>query len=504
MTPLVLLLAALASPSVERPATPAPNPPNILVLVLDDLGCEKLRPYSMGAPYAHTPVLQMLSARGVTFTNHYANPLCGPTRALLQTGRYAFRTGFGPNIFPDYQFGLNPLETCVSEMLRDGFAPATSPYARGAFGKWHMSTYPDLTHPLQCGFEQFKGCVSNVTDASAIYNTLYHHYYWRKNEDGVETVIGSPTGPFDEVHWSASVTARDAGDWMMAQARPFFAMVNLNVPHAPYQVPPWSLVSSAGRGMIEQLGVAQIGQPYREGDFAWPSDLTHPTHPLTLEQLAEKKRVFYDVMIESMDTCIGQILARIAPKMGDTIVFVVGDNGTEASVVDDTRYDPNRTKRTCYQLGVRAPLIVAGAYVASPGRTCTQPVGSVDMWRTIRDLAGAREVPGMIPHDIVIDSVSFLPYLLDPNAPRTRPYAFSEVFNPIGNPAHMSFGARQRMITDGNWKLIRTGLDEIEELYHIAVDPLELQNLLPYTSMEQKDRYDELKLELDQLIYSDG
>ena len=495
---------ARSAPAQHPTTTAAPTRPNILVVVLDDIGCERLGAYAMGAPYVRTPALDSLAARGVTFTSFYSNPLCGPTRALLQTGRYAFRTGFGPNIFPNYQFGLNPNEVCLPELLRDGFAPNPSPYTSGMFGKWHISMYVDTTHPNDCGFSHYSGCIANVADQGELFGTFYHHYYWRKVEDGVESIVGTPDGPYSERQWSGSVEARDAAEWMLAQTQPFFAQVAFNPPHAPYQVPPFSLLSAASRTAIEALGVAQIGQPYREGDYAWITDLTHPTHPLTEAQLAQKKRVFYDAMIEATDANLGYLLDRIAPKVSDTMIFVFGDNGPEASVVDPTRFDPNRAKRTCYQFGVHEPLIVAGPLVQAGGRLCDHPVGAVDFWRTIRDVAGAREVPGMIASDIVIDSVSFLPYLVDPNAPRGREYAFSEVFNPIGNPANLGIGARQRMLTDGRWKLIRTGLDDVEEFYDLQSDPLELQNLLPSSNPSVKAERDRLALELDTLIFSDG
>ncbi|MBK7876992.1 MAG: sulfatase-like hydrolase/transferase [Planctomycetes bacterium] len=495
----------LALPSAaELPATPTRATPNVLVILLDDVGCERLRPFGQGAPYARTPVLQSLAARGVTFTNCYSNPLCGPTRALLQTGRYAFRTGFGPNIFPNYQFGLNHLETCLPELLRDGFAPGPSPYVSGAFGKWHISMYVDTTHPNDCGFGHFAGCMTNVSDQSELFGTFYHNYHWRKVVDGVESIVGTPDGPYSERQWAGSVQARDAAEWMLAQTQPFFAQLAFNPPHAPYQVPPFSLISPASRNAIEALGVEQIGVPYGEGDFAWITDLTHPTRPITEEQLRRKKLLFYDAMLEATDLNIGDVLARIEPKLADTMIFLLSDNGPESSVVDPARYDPNRAKRTCYQLGVHVPLIVVGPMVSTPGRRVDHPVGVVDLWRTIRDVTGAREVPGMIPSDVVIDSRSFLPYLADPNAPLGRRYAFSEVFNPIGNPANMSLGARQRMITDGRWKLVRTGLDDIEELYDLATDPREIQNLLPSSNTTIKAHRDELALELDSLIYSDG
>src|SRR5262249_26946058 len=153
-------------------------------------------------------------------------PLCAPTRALLQTGRYAFRTGFGPNILPGYQFDLNQAEVCIPELLRDGFGPGNRPYVSALFGKWHLAQYANTTHPNQSGYDLFQGLIGNVVDEGPTYNTTYDHYHWRHVDNGVTTVLGSTTGPYDETNWTGSVTAREAATWMRAQVQPFFAVVS--------------------------------------------------------------------------------------------------------------------------------------------------------------------------------------------------------------------------------------------------------------------------------------
>jgi len=507
LTLLLTTLTALAETPAQTPlpggSGAPPAHPNILVILLDDVGCEALSVYGMGGVQPSTPTIDALAQRGVTFTNHYANPLCAPSRALLQTGRYAFRTGFGPNIFPGYQFDLNQVETCIPELLRDGFAPDPSPYARGVFGKWHLSRYDNKTHPLQSGFEEFRGLIANLVDEGPAYGTNYDHYHWRHVHNGLETVVGTSQGPYTEDTWSGSVTAREAGDWIASRTTPFFAQVDFIPPHLPYQVPPLQLLSVETRQRLVELGMQQIGRPYVAGDKAWEPDLVHPLHPLTVRKLNLKKRVFYRAMIEALDANIGQLLARLGPKDANTMVFVLGDNGTEAGVVDPQRYDPRRAKRTCYQLGVRTPLIVAGPLVANPRRICEAPVGMVDLWRTLRDVAGAREVPGLIPGDIVIDSVSYLPLLQNPHAVPQRRYAFAEVFTPIGNPAVQPMGSLQRMITDGTWKLLRIGACT-DRLFRIDQDPLEAVDLLPNATTEELEQYRRLLRELQALINSPG
>lgn len=511
---LALLATLLGASAPGTPAAVLPGSaqedhavlphPNVVVVVLDDIGCETLEAYGMGAPYAHTPNLTSFAARGVTFTNFYSNPLCAPTRALLQTGRYAFRTGFGPNILPGYQFDLNQAETCIPEMLRDGFGAGQRPYATALFGKWHLSTFANTTHPNQSGFDHFEGLIGNILDEGPTYATSYHHYHWRHVVDGVTTVLGAPAGPFDESTWSGSVTAREAAAWMNAQTKPFFGVVSFIPPHLPYQVPPDTLLTPATRAAIAALGQEQVSRDYVAGDISSANDLVDPLQPITPRQLGRKNRLFYQAMVEAADANFGQFLAALGPKLANTLVIVIGDNGTEASAVDISRYDQRRAKRTCYQLGVRTPCLVAGPLVDAPGRVCAEPVGAVDIWRTVRDVTGASELPGMIPQGLVIDSVSFLPLLRDAQAAGARKYAFSEIFTPIGNPAWCPMGTLQRMVTDGKWKLIRTGNPGVEELYRIDQDPMEQTNLLPPPSIQVLRRYQELRAELDRLILSPG
>lgn len=499
----MIALAALFAVAGLAPAQ-APARPNILVIVLDDLGTERLRMYGQGTPFASTPALNQLAQNGIVFTNAYVNPLCGPSRAAMQCGRYGFRTGFGPNIFPDFQFDLASNEVYIPEMLRDGFAPAVSPYARAAFGKWHISLYANLTHPNDNGYQHFSGCISNVGDPVDVNGqNIYHHYFWRKLVDGSDFDIGSANGPFTEATWSGSVCRVDASRWINAQTQPFFAWVAFNPPHGPHQVPPFTLLSPGTRTQIEQLGLLQTGTPYGPGDIAGIGDLTDPVHPLSSSQLAAKRMLFYAAMIEATDRDIGKLLTSIPTKIDDTMVIVIGDNGSEPSVIDPARFNPLHGKRSTYQLGTRVPMIVSGPLVASPGRTCSGLVGAVDLWRTVREISGAREPH--LPAGTTIDSVSFLPLITDPSAHSARRYAMCETFNPNGpqhDPNTQPNNSRTRAINDGRWKYMRKTVSDIEELYDLQADPNETHNLLPPTTDEEWRHYGELKGQLDALLHS--
>ncbi|HTE05817.1 MAG TPA: sulfatase-like hydrolase/transferase, partial [Planctomycetota bacterium] len=117
---------------------------NVLLLVADDLGVDRVGAYAAVPDPGHTPRIDALAAQGVLFRNAYANPVCSPTRITLLTGKYGFRTGMG--LAMNYAldtFEVSPSEVCLPEAL----APS---YRSFVFGKWHMSTkkVSGLLHPL--------------------------------------------------------------------------------------------------------------------------------------------------------------------------------------------------------------------------------------------------------------------------------------------------------------------------------------------------------------------
>jgi arylsulfatase A-like enzyme len=104
--------------------SPRRIPKNVLVIVLDDIGTDKLSlfdPNQSAPPYARTPRLQELAESGIRFTSVYANPYCSPTRASIQTGRYPLRTGMGANA-ESYQ--LPDSEVLLAKLLKEGLPPS--------------------------------------------------------------------------------------------------------------------------------------------------------------------------------------------------------------------------------------------------------------------------------------------------------------------------------------------------------------------------------------------
>ncbi|HEX6885602.1 MAG TPA: sulfatase-like hydrolase/transferase [Planctomycetota bacterium] len=370
------LLATL--PGLALQAEPSGN---VLILVADDLGLDQLGLY--GWPdAAPTPNLAALAAGGVLFWNAWAHPTCSPTRATLQTGRHAFRTGIGA-VIPAHAGGPGlPLdEVTLPELLDLGTGGA---YAHAAIGKWHLGTSQvggDLA-PNQAGYAHFAGSLEGQIER-------YDH--WRRVEDGVAAYTS---------RYATSVCVDDALTWIHAQTRPWLCVVSFQAPHAPFHRPPAGLHTQALPAADPRENCGDAG-----GD----------------------PRPFMRAAVQALDTEIGRLLAGLPSGQREgTTVFFLGDNGSESCIARPPT--TNRAKGTLYESGVRVPFLAAGRGVTARG-TSTALVGVIDLFATVAELAGidlAATLPGH-----VLDSVSLVPCLADRTA-RVRSHLYAEAFAPIG------------------------------------------------------------------------
>lgn len=177
-TAWVLVAAAILA---VMPTTRAASPPNILLIIGDDMGIETLPCYGIIADAADLPNLSALCRQGVRFTNVWSQPVCSPTRATIMTGRYGFRTGVGaaipapkevqsrrptppkpagthresPANEPDATVpGLRPDEFTLAKALKSN--PSLG-YETAAIGKWHLADLNNgaFEHPNRAGFDHF-------------------------------------------------------------------------------------------------------------------------------------------------------------------------------------------------------------------------------------------------------------------------------------------------------------------------------------------------------------
>lgn len=404
----------------ERPAFAN----NILLIIADDLGASKLGSFSGHAPGVRTPHLDRLASEGVRFQSTWANPLCSPTRALLMTGRYGFRTGVTSAIQFQGSNSLGVREVTLPEILHE------AGYSCGLFGKWHLginSFQGGVRAPNVAGWNHFSGVLGGGVS---------NYSRWPHTTNGVTR---------ENRGYITSVLVNDFLNWAGRQrGKPWFACLAFNAPHTPLHVPPSNLHTGDLRGLNPRVD------------------------PLP----------FFNAMLEAMDTEIGRCVASLqASSPGTTIIFL-GDNGT-AGIAANPDENPLRLKGTVYQGGVHVPLFIHGPRVQQPGRDVPHLAHAVDLFATIIELAGV-PLPGNI------DSTSLVPYLIDPMAPPQRLYLFAETsIDPF--PCDSTRVGCQRAIRGERFKLIqnigsRTGNDRDGpsdlELYDLIQDPRETNNLL--------------------------
>jgi PKD repeat protein len=441
-------LVIVRAPKIRR------TRPNIALIIIDDVGVEKLGVYGespAGISPPCTPNIDALAAEGLLFRNAWGNPLCSPTRATILTGRYGFRTGMGGIV--DYNkadVGLSvPLETILPEVLFH--------YDNSAVGKWHLASPEDgLQHPLDSGFRYFAGAMFNLP-APAIECGLgcprpdctilgaLGYYNWVKVYD----LLGN--GILQQACWTSYATA-DTADEAIARAQamraPWFLQVGFNAAHSPPEFPPSALCPVPGTCAVQHC---QTGS----------------TAPEVM-----------NAMVEALDTELGRTVAGIRAVDPETYIIVVGDNGTASYAAEGPSggcFDPDRSKGTLFEGGVRVPLIVVGPGI-EPGE-CAALVNTTDIFATVTDLARIR-YPAQ-------DSVSLLPYLRGDMTPR-RSWIYAELFDPnfptTDAPGSPPFEptSHTRAIRNQRYKLIRAtnSLGGVAEaFYDLLLDPCETTSL---------------------------
>jgi len=405
---LALLLAAACA-----------DPGNVLLVIADDVGVDRVAAYGEHPSPPPTPTLDGLAERGVLFRTCWANPLCSPTRATLMTGRYCHRTKVGWWV-GELSLGLSLAEQTLAEVIAQGTGGA---YRSALVGKWHLAgiAQSDL-HPNQQGFETYSGALRNLEETPESY------YDFDKVVDGASVHVD---------RYATTDTVDDALRLVEAfDDDPFLLVVAFHAAHVPYHRPPPHLHG-------QTLG----------GD---PAATPIPHH---------------EAAVEAMDRELGRLLDGIpAEVMARTTVIFVGDNGTQ-NPATEAPWPQGHGKGTLYEGGVRVPLIVAGPGVV-PDSECRALVNTVDLMPTVAALAGV-DATSVVSSPL--DGISLLPYLSQPVQPSVREAVYAEMFRPNG---HGPYEVHRRAVRGPRYKLIRNELSSEERLYDLALDPFEQQDLL--------------------------
>jgi arylsulfatase len=217
------------------PPSPPPGAPNVLLVVLDDLGFAQLGCYGGLGGRLRTPHLDRLAASGLRYRDFHTTALCSPTRAALLTGRNHHSVGMATIAeratgFPGYHGRIPPDTAMLPAVLVD------HGYATMAVGKWHLTPDEHVSpagpfdrFPLGQGFERFYGFMGGET-------SQWEPDLWEDNHP-----TDAPGRPEDGYHLSADLVDRTIG-WItgvkaVAPGKPFFGYLAFGTPHSPHHAP---------------------------------------------------------------------------------------------------------------------------------------------------------------------------------------------------------------------------------------------------------------------------
>ncbi|MEW4486869.1 arylsulfatase [Thalassoglobus sp. JC818] len=327
-----------STPSYPQPLRAREGSPNVLIILLDDVGFGMCSPFGGSV---QTPNLQRLADNGLTYTRFHTTALCSPTRAALLAGRNHHTVGTGVIIemgtgFPGYT-GIIPESTAlIPELLRG------NGYATSMFGKWHNSPEPDISPagpfdrwPTGLGFEYFYGF--NQGEAHQFYPTLYRNTTW----------VSPPKTPEEGYHLTEDLTD-EAIKWInnvraANPDKPWFTYFSTGAVHAPHHVPKDWRGRHEGKfdhGWDREREI--VHQRQLDNGVIPPGTKLTPRPkeiPAWDSQTDEQKTVYLRLMenyadfMAHTDFHVGRLIDSLenSGELDNTLVlYIVGDNGASA------------------------------------------------------------------------------------------------------------------------------------------------------------------------------
>ncbi len=457
----------------QGPAT-APEgdrPPNIILIVVDDLGVNDLTLNGGGlvGGQVPTPNIDALAREGVNFAAGYAgNATCSPSRAAMMTGRYPTRFGFeftgippafaatvghaeanGPHpvvfrddlnvdVIPSQRMGVPASEITIAEALQ------ARGYRTLHLGKWHLGEADDLAPHAQ-GFDESLGMragggmflpedhpdtVNAKLPFDPIDNFLWPNLPYAVQYNDEQRM--EPVGHVTDYLTDNAIAAISAN-----KNRPFFLYLAYNAPHTPLQA---------------------TRQDYD-----------------ALSGISDHTTRVYAAMVRQLDRRIGDLMAHLKREGLDenTLVVFTSDNGGAWYTGIEGHNAPYRGwKATFFEGGIRVPLFMRWPGGIAAGTVAQAPGSHLDMFATFAAIAGAA-----IPSDRAMDSINLLGGIVPGMAAQQRP---APLFWRSGD---------YRAVRAGDWKLSIGRGSQTAWLFNLAEDPTEQRNL----ASAQPERVAELR-----------
>lgn len=423
--PMGLAMATLWASCISSPAEAAGRSPNIVVVLLDNVGQEWFGCY--GSEENCTPNIDRLATAGVRFESCYTPTVCGPSRVQLLTGRYPFRTGWflhhDAALYSGGGFDWKR-EMTFARVLRD------AGYATGIAGKWQVNNLYDEPDALrQHGFDEhlvWPGSIDRDKVSSEFLRVFQRHIAMA-DADAL-TVANSK---IESRYWDPVL-----------------------IREGRREVHPGKF----GPDLLQAFAVDFIRR-HRDKSFLlyYPMVLTHGVHfsqpvvqtPDNRDQPTKSEHELFADMLRYADKQIGELTRALeaAGIMSDTCVFVASDNGTEKSL--SARRNGREVRGGLYRINETggSVALVASAPGRFPGGRTAKLADFTDLFPTICELCHAR-----VPEGLKIDGLSHAAFLRG-EAPEPRTWIFNQYLP-------------DRVVRDARFKLYAGG-----SFFDLAHDP---------------------------------
>ncbi|HTF21582.1 MAG TPA: arylsulfatase [Chryseolinea sp.] len=422
----------------------AQHPPNIVLILADDLGYGDLGCY--GQQKFKTPNIDRLAREGILFTQYYAGTsVCAPSRSALLTGQDTGHTPIRGNksVEPEGQWPLPANSITLAELLKQ------AGYATGAFGKWGLGYIGTEGDPNRQGFDRFYGY-----NCQALAHNYYPGHLW-DNRARIE--LPGNTGD-ENSDYAPKLIHQQALKFMEDNRnKPFFLYYPTTLPHAELVVPELELAAFRGKynPEVPYHGAKPGDEKFREGPYASQSE----------------PHAAFAAMVTYLDRQVGELMQKLE-ELGianNTVVIFTSDNGPHLEGGADPDYfnsnGPLRGyKRDLYEGGIRVPFIARWSGTIPAGVRSSTVAVAWDILPTCASLCAAN-----VPADI--QGVSLLPTLLGKGRQQQHEYLYWEFHE----------GGGSKAIREGKWKLVSkhtmAPVETTYELYDIEADPSEHTDL---------------------------
>ena len=406
----------------------ADAPPNVILIVADDLGYGDLACY--GSATNRTPNIDGLAQQGVRFTDfHSSGPMCTPTRVSILTGRYQQRFGpvFDGPLSGETQrhLGLPDSAVTVAELLKK------QGYATACFGKWHLG-FRAPSRPTNQGFDEFRGLLAGDGDHHSHIDRYGNEDWWHNDQIAMES------------GYTADLLTRYSIDFINRNhERPFFLYLPHLAIHFPWQGP-------------KDPPHREKGKDYKQDKWGIVPNRSNV-------------RPHVQAMVEAIDASTGRILAELnrLELAERTVVIFTSDNGGYLTYGQEFKNISSNgllrgQKSELYEGGQRVPLIVSWPSRISP-RFSDALTHSNDFLPTICSLAGIDSVES--------DGVDLSPMLLEGAG--------------VGERTLYWRAGKEWAIRRGNWKLVNeSGHPELFNLRHDVREQSDLHSKQPEMSRQ--------------------